>query len=92
MLLEKTKIYGVDNVGQSNTTQTRTDNSVGLGFTINASTIDSDFDRCYPWSDMQEVMDEFGNVFIRVPKFYTKITKYSRLFIYFVVIQLMGDK
>lgn len=75
MLLEKTKIYGVDNVGQSNPTLTRTDSSVGLGFTINASTIDSDFDKCYPWSDMKEVLDEFGNVFIRVPKFYTKITK-----------------
>lgn len=75
MLLEKTKIYGVDNVGQSNPTLTRTDSSVGLGFTINASTIDSDFDKCYPWSDMKEVVDEYGNVFIRIPKFYTKITK-----------------
>ena len=75
MLLEKTKIYGVDNVGQSNPTLTRTDSSVGLGFTINASTIDSDFDNCYPWSDMKEVVDEYGNVFIRIPKFYTKITK-----------------
>lgn len=75
MLLEKTKIYGVDNVGQSNPTLTRTDSSVGLGFTINASTIDSDFDKCYPWSDMKEVVDEYSNVFIRIPKFYAKITK-----------------
>lgn len=75
MLLEKTKIYGVDNVGQSNPTLTRTDSSIGLDFTINASTIDSDFDKCYPWSDMKEVVDEYGNVFIRIPKFYTKITK-----------------
>lgn len=75
MLLEKTKIYGVDGVGQSSPTLTRTDAAVGLSYTIGASEIQSDFDRCYPWSEMQEVVDELGNVFIRIPKFYTKITK-----------------
>lgn len=75
MLLEKTKIYGVDGVGQSSPTLTRTDSAVGLGYTINASTIDSDFDSCYPWCEMKEVTDDLGNVFIRIPKFYTKITK-----------------
>ena len=48
MLLEKTKIYGVDNV-EGSATLTRTDASVGLGYAVNASTIDCDFDRCYPW-------------------------------------------
>jgi len=76
MLLEKTKIYGVDNV-EGSATLTRTDASVGLGYAVNASTIDSDFDRCYPWCEMKEVTDELGNVFIRIPKFYTKITKNS---------------
>lgn len=75
MLLEKTKIYGVDGVGQSSPTLTRTDSAVGLGYTVGQSEIKSDFDRCYPWCEMKEVMDKFGNVFIRVPKFYTKITK-----------------
>ena len=75
MLLEKTKIYGVDNVGQSSPTLTRTDAAVGLGYTIGTSEIQSDFDRCFPWCEMKEVTDEFENVFIRVPKFYTKITK-----------------
>lgn len=75
MYLEKTKIYGVDHVGQSAPTLTRTDASIGLGYTIGASEIESDFDHCYPWCDMQEVTDEFGNVFIRIPKFYAKITK-----------------
>lgn len=77
MLLEKTKIYGVDNVGQSSPTLTRTDAAVGLGYTIGTSEIQSDFDRCFPWCEMKEVTDEYGNVFIRVPKFYTKITKNS---------------
>lgn len=75
MYLEKMKIYGVDHVGQSSPTLSRTDASIGLGYTIGASEIESDFDYCYPWCDMQEVTDEFGNVFIRIPKFYTKITK-----------------
>lgn len=75
MLLEKTKIYGVDGVGQSSPTLTRTDSAVGLGYTVGQSEIKSDFDRCYPWCEMKEVTDKFGNVFIRVPKFYTKITK-----------------
>lgn len=77
MLLEKTKIYGVDGVGQSNPSLTRTDAAVGLTYTIGASEIISDFSHCYPWSEMQEVVDELGNVFIRIPKFYSKVTKYG---------------
>jgi len=75
MLLEKTKIYGVDGVGQSSPTLTRTDAAVGLSYTIGVSEIVSDFSHCYPWSEMQEVVDDLGNVFIRIPKFYTKVTK-----------------
>ena len=77
MLLEKTKIYGVDKVGQSSPTLTRTDSAVGLTYTIGQSEIKSDFDSCFPWCEMKEVTDSHGNVFIRVPKFYSKITKNS---------------
>lgn len=77
MLLEKTKIYGVDKVGQSSPTLTRTDSAVGLGYTVGTSEIQSDFDSCYPWCEMKEITDENGNVFIKIPKFYTKITKNS---------------
>lgn len=74
--IEKAKIYGVDKVGSSNPSAlVRTDDAVGLGYTVGASEIVSDFDRCYPWSDMQEVTDASGNVFIKIPKFYAKITK-----------------
>ena len=73
---EKAKIYGVDKVGSSNPSAlVRTDAAVGLNVTVGASEITSDFDRCYPWSDMQEVTDEHSNVFIKIPKFYAKITK-----------------
>lgn len=75
MLLEKTKIYGVDGVGLPGSTLTRTDAAVGLSYFIGPSEITSDFNSCYPWSEMQEVTDEYDNVFIRIPKFYTKITK-----------------
>lgn len=75
-MLEKTKIYGVDNVGSSNPNAlTRTDSAIGLNITVGASEIKSDFDRCYPWCDMEEIMDELDNVFIKIPKFYCKITK-----------------
>lgn len=74
---EKAKIYGVDNVGQSNTTLIRTDDAVGLTYTVGASEIQSDFDKCFPWSDITEVTDSAGNVFVRIPKFYSKVTKNS---------------
>lgn len=75
MVSEKSKIYGVDNVGQSTPTLTRTDSAIKLSVEVGESEIKSDFDRCYPWSDMHEVVDDFGNVFIRIPKFYSRITK-----------------
>ncbi len=75
-MLEKTKIYGVDKVGSSNPSAlVRTDAAVGLNVAVGASEIHSDFNNCYPWSDMEEVMDEHSNVFVKIPKFYCKITK-----------------
>lgn len=70
-----TKIYGVDLVGsQDPNALVRTDDAVGLTITVGTSEITSDFDGCYPWSDIEEVTDAFGNVFIKIPKFYSKIT------------------
>nr|DAW41892.1 MAG TPA: tail collar fiber protein [Caudoviricetes sp.] len=70
------KIYGVDGVGaQIPSSLTRTDEAVGLTYTVGTSEITSDFDNCYPWSDIKEVTDSYGNVFIRIPKFYCKVTK-----------------
>ena len=79
--IKKAKIYGVDLVGSENPDAlVRTDDAVGLNFTTSyAGTgyaeITSDFDNCYPWCDMQEVTSASGNVFIKIPKFYSKITK-----------------
>ena len=72
---EKAKIYGVDKVGSSNPDALiRTDDAVGLNVTVGTTDITSDFDRCYPYCDMQEVTYAAGNVFIKIPKFYAKIT------------------
>lgn len=75
MKIEKAKIYGVDKVGQSNPTLERTDSAIGKNYIKGASEIKSDFDNCFPWCDMHEVVDSQGNVFIKIPKFYSKITK-----------------
>lgn len=77
MVFEKAKIYGVDGVGSQSPTLTRTDAAVGLTYERGTSEIRSDFDNCFPWSDMTEVVDSAGNVFIRIPKFYSKVTKNS---------------
>lgn len=70
------KIYGVDLVGSEDPNAlVRTDDAVGLEINVGTSEIISDFDNCYPWCDMQEVTDASGNVFIKIPKFYSKITK-----------------
>ena len=81
--IKKAKIYGVDKVGSENPDDlVRTDDAVGLNFTTNHAPtgydeITSDFDNCYPWCDIEEVTDDFENVFIKIPKFYSKITKNS---------------
>lgn len=73
MLIEKTKIYGVTGIGGENPTLTRTDSAIDMTFTVGSSEIQSDFDRCYPWSDMREIVDSQGNVFVKIPKFYSKM-------------------
>lgn len=80
MMLEKTKIYGVDFIFGDN--PVRTDDAVGLSYSTGLKNpslllgeIKSDFDHCYPWSDITAVSDELGNIFMRIPKFYAKVAK-----------------
>lgn len=74
MKIEKAKIYGVDGVGKEDASLTRTDSAVGKNYVLGASEIYSDFNNCYPWSDMHKITDAFGNVFVKIPKFYSKKT------------------
>ena len=75
-----TKIYGVDLVGSvlpNDLVRTDDAEKEKLNITVDTSGITSDFDNCYPWSDIEEVTDDFGNVFVKIPKFYSKITANS---------------
>ena len=75
-----TKIYGVDLVGSvlpNDLVRTDDAEKEKLNVTVGTLEITSDFDNCYPWSDIEEVTDDFGNVFIKIPKFYSKITANS---------------
>lgn len=69
-------VYGVDLVGSENPSAlVRTNDAVGLNVTVGTSEITSDFDNCYPWNSIEEITDNAGNVFVKIPKFYSKITK-----------------
>ena len=69
-------VLGVSGEAAANSNLTRTDSAVSLDFSINSSTgqISSDFDDVWPYSDITEVTDSVGNVFVRIPKFYIKRT------------------
>lgn len=72
--LEKAKIYGVKGIGSESPTLTRTYDAIGLTYQkLEDGNIRSDFDNAYPWSDITEVTDSIGNVFMRIPKFYYRL-------------------
>lgn len=75
------RIYGVKGFGGSSPMLTRIYDSEGL--TVYKDTVYkeydvtgyiSDFDEVYPYSEMEEVQDEYGNYFIIIPEFYYKIS------------------
>lgn len=69
-------IYGVSWDKSATPTLTRTNDAAGM--TANAGVDDeavvNDFDGVYPYSDITEVTDASGNVFVRIPKFYIRKT------------------
>lgn len=71
-----TIVLGVTGEAAADSRLTRTDSAVELDFSINSSTgqISSDFDDVWPYSEISEVTDSIGNVFVRIPKFYIKRT------------------
>ena len=70
----KPVVLGVSGEAQSNGSLVRTDDAIGLTYNINSSTgvIASDFDNVFPYKDIVEVTDSDNNVFVRIPKHYTK--------------------
>lgn len=65
-------IYGVSGLYQSNPVLTRTDDAVGMSWTMNDNIISSDFDNVFPYNQMvRETID--GDVFVKIPAMYFRI-------------------
>jgi len=69
-------VYGVSWNKGSSPTLTRTDDAIGMvaAAGVDAGVVTNNFDNAQIFADMTEVTDAFGNVFIRIPKFYIKKT------------------
>lgn len=72
--LDEKAIFGVKWDKNDNPTLTRTDASVGLvaNAGVGFQTVQNDFDYLPIFGEITEVIDESGNVFIRIPKFYIR--------------------
>jgi len=69
-------IYGASWDKSSSSILTRTDNAVGLvaNVGIDDQVVQNDFDDTPLFGSIREVTDDFGNVFIRIPKVYINKT------------------
>ena len=71
--LPVSKIYGVR--FNNATVGTRTDDAEGLTYTVNTSTITSDFDTAEIYNEIEDYTDTDGNIYVKIPRFYIKKTK-----------------
>jgi hypothetical protein len=69
-------IYGVSWTKVESPTLTRTDDAVGMTAEagVGSETVTNDFDTAEIYKDIEQVTDDDGNVFIRIPKFYIEKT------------------
>ncbi len=74
-------IFGASWNKSSNPTLTRTDYNIGavVNVGVDNEEVDNDFDITQIWGEFKEVTDSYGNVFIRIPKFYIKKTNSANL-------------
>ena len=68
-------IYGVEWVNDTTNTMTRTDDAVGMAYSINSSNgeVTSDFDSVFPWNEAEIVYDNSGNKFLRMPDMWFRL-------------------
>lgn len=67
-------VYGVSGMYQSDPLLTRTDDAVGMTYTLNSDgTVQSDFDNVFPWTDAKLVTDSKGNMFVQMPEMYFRV-------------------
>ena len=67
------KIYGImRDITNSSPVWARTDDAVGMNATASVGTVagSSDFDSCYPWSEIQRETLSTGDVMVKIPKFW----------------------
>lgn len=69
-------VYGVAWDGGADPTLTRTDDAVGMvaNAGVDDEVVVNDFDTADIYSEITEVTDALGNVFVRIPKFYIEKT------------------
>ena len=67
-------IYGVSGLAETSATLTRTDDAVGLSFSINSSSgaITSDFNEVFPWNEAEVINDTYGK-FLQLPEMYFRV-------------------
>jgi hypothetical protein len=65
-------VYGVSWVNDASTTMTRTDDAVGMTYSITDGKVTSDFDHVFPYNQMKrQVID--GNTFVYVPEMWFRV-------------------
>ncbi len=72
------KIYGIKrDFTSSSPAWTRTDDAVGKTATPSVGTVagHSDFDNCYPWSEMKRKTFSTGDMMVKIPEFYYQRTR-----------------
>lgn len=70
---QKEKVYSVTfNLEDGKVKGKRGDDAKDMVAGINGE--QNDFDNAYPWKAIKDVKDENGDYFVRIPKFYEKIT------------------
>lgn len=70
---EKEKVYTVTfDLEAGKVKGKRGDDAIGMEAGINGER--NDFDNAYPWKAMKQIEDEHGDYFVRIPKFYERIT------------------
>lgn len=66
-------VYGVSrNINAQSPVWTRTDDAVGMSATASVGEVAgySDFDHCYPWSEMRRETLSTGDVMVKIPEFW----------------------
>lgn len=76
LLNQDRRIFGVSWNGTSSPTLTRTHDAIGLtaNVGIDSAVVVNDFDNLPIFGQIKDVTDLYGNVFVRIPKFYIKKT------------------